>query len=386
MITGTFALSSTLCTSECPPRGIRQSTYCVSCITSVAVVVRSVFDEDHARLRADRSWPSASRNTFAIAMFDWSALDEPRSNAALPDLMHSAGGVARDVGPVLVDDRHDAERHAHPRDLEPVRTLPAVEHFADRIGQRRDGPQPGCHRLEPGIGEPEPVEGDRVHARGAGRRRGRVVRRLDLGRPLEQQVGRGQQRRVLDRRRRRREDPARRLARRRPELLDRRGRSVRQRLSLDRPVKSARCPPVVSASPRRDRAQRRRADGYGRTTRSSAVDDLVRKSVGEIGGALPRDCSQLVRGVARDPLGEHAAVVADDLDRRIGVEAAVDVAHTRREQRAPAVDERSLRARRRRRPGRRRPARTRSRACAPTTVARAARTTCRPAAPRSRRR
>ena len=78
-------------------------------------------------------------------------------------LQADAGGVARDVRPVLVDDRDDAERHAHPLDLEAVRPLPAVEHLAHRIGQTSDVAQPVRHRLEAGIGETQAVEWPRFH-------------------------------------------------------------------------------------------------------------------------------------------------------------------------------------------------------------------------------
>ena len=61
-------------------------------------------------------------------------------------------GVDRHVRPRLVDDGDDAERHAHLAHVEPVGEPAAVEHLADRVGQR----------------------GDRAHAVGDRRRRARA--------------------------------------------------------------------------------------------------------------------------------------------------------------------------------------------------------------------
>ena len=47
MMTGTVALSRMLWISAGPPRGIRQSTTSVSCMTSTAASWRDVVDEEH---------------------------------------------------------------------------------------------------------------------------------------------------------------------------------------------------------------------------------------------------------------------------------------------------------------------------------------------------
>ena len=74
-------------------------------------------------------------------------------------LQADPGGVAGDVGPVLVDDRHDAERHPHPLDLQSVGALPAVEHLADRVGKRGHLAQAVGHARDPGVGEPRRSSG-----------------------------------------------------------------------------------------------------------------------------------------------------------------------------------------------------------------------------------
>ena len=79
--------------------------------------------------------------------------------------------------------------HPRPADLQTVRAHPAVEHLADRVGEVGDRAQPVGHPREPGVGEPQPVEGG---ASAPPARPGAVgvVGRVDLGRPLAEQVGR----------------------------------------------------------------------------------------------------------------------------------------------------------------------------------------------------
>ena len=113
----------------------------------------------------------------------------PAQQRRVPRLDAQPGGVARDVGAVLVDDRHHPERHTRPHNLEPVRPAPAVEHFPDRIRERGDGAQPLRHRFQPGVGQAQPVERAVLHsARPRGLEVG-VVGGPDLARALGQQVG-----------------------------------------------------------------------------------------------------------------------------------------------------------------------------------------------------
>ena len=127
-----------------------------------------------------------SRSAAAMAMLERIAPDDPRRNAALPGLEAQAEGVARDVGAVLVDDRHDAERHPHPVDPQAVRAHPAVGDLAHRVGQPRD---------RRAARWPSPAAARRTGAGGrrrwAGARRPRRRRRRRRWRPGSPRGGRG---------------------------------------------------------------------------------------------------------------------------------------------------------------------------------------------------
>ncbi len=74
--------------SDGPPRGISTSTESRCCmkVTAAARLVSST------RIRESSGSPAsanAARSTRAMAMFELMAPDEPRRNAALPDLRHS---------------------------------------------------------------------------------------------------------------------------------------------------------------------------------------------------------------------------------------------------------------------------------------------------------
>ena len=104
-------------------------------------------------------------------------------------LQADAGGVARDVRPVLVDDRDDAERHTDPLDLEAVRPLPAVEHLAHGVGQPSDVAEPFGHSLEAGVGEAQAVERPRFHPGLGGLVEIDRIGGEDLTGAVEEQVG-----------------------------------------------------------------------------------------------------------------------------------------------------------------------------------------------------
>jgi hypothetical protein len=75
--------------SDGPPRGMRQSTLSRWRMNSTA----ASRDVSSTRTRASSGRPtlaSASRSTPAMATFERIAPDEPRRNAALPDLRHRA--------------------------------------------------------------------------------------------------------------------------------------------------------------------------------------------------------------------------------------------------------------------------------------------------------
>ena len=60
----------------------------------------------------------------------------------IPGLQRQCARIRRHVGAALVDDADHADRHAHPRNLEPVRSRPIRQHRADRIIERRNLFQP----------------------------------------------------------------------------------------------------------------------------------------------------------------------------------------------------------------------------------------------------
>ncbi len=66
-------------------------------------------------------------------------------------LQAQRGGVDRDVGARLVDDRDDAERHAHLAHVEAVGQAVAVDHLADgvRRARRSGGPRARSRRCAP---------------------------------------------------------------------------------------------------------------------------------------------------------------------------------------------------------------------------------------------
>ncbi len=93
-------------------------------------------------------------------------------------LQAKRGRVGRDVRPALVNDADHAERHAHARDLETVRTLPFGDGLPDGIVERRDRFEPGGRRFDPLVVERQPVDHRRRRAaRSWPRRRPRRWRR-----------------------------------------------------------------------------------------------------------------------------------------------------------------------------------------------------------------
>ncbi len=58
----------------------------------------------------------------------------PTQNDRVPGLQAQSGRIRSDVRARFVDHTHDAERHAHTRDLHPVGARPFRHHLADRIG------------------------------------------------------------------------------------------------------------------------------------------------------------------------------------------------------------------------------------------------------------
>ena len=72
-----------------------------------------------------------------MAMFERIAPGGAPEERGVAGLEAQAERIARDVGAVLVDDRHDAERHPDALHAQAVGAGPAVGDLADGIGQRR---------------------------------------------------------------------------------------------------------------------------------------------------------------------------------------------------------------------------------------------------------
>ena len=84
MMTGTVALSRMLWISAGPPRGMRQSTTPVSCMSSTAASWRTS-STSSTQSAGSPALAMPSRSTSAMATLERSAVAEPRSSAALPD-------------------------------------------------------------------------------------------------------------------------------------------------------------------------------------------------------------------------------------------------------------------------------------------------------------
>ena len=104
-----------------------------------------------------------------MARLECTLSEPPRRMAALPDFRHKRTGIAGHVGPALVDDADDAERHAHARDVEAVGPRPLRDDGADGIGQRGDFLDSACHRLDAISIEREAIEHGAGQALGARR-------------------------------------------------------------------------------------------------------------------------------------------------------------------------------------------------------------------------
>ena len=160
-------------------------------------LVADVVDEQHrvggqarpwrGRRAARRRWPGSS-----------GARWPSRAGGGVARLQADAGGVAGDVGPVLVDDRDDAERHPDAaRSRSPFGRRQPSSTSPIGSGSAATCAQAVGHAGDPGVGEAEPVERPGVHP---GRVRGldvEPVRRQQVGGALVEEVGRGQQRGVL---------------------------------------------------------------------------------------------------------------------------------------------------------------------------------------------
>ena len=229
-------------------------------------------------------------------------------------------GVRGDVRPVLVDDADDPEGHADPPDREPVRADPALDDLADGVGEGlrpREGPPPSAS-IRDGV-EAQPVDDGRSDAGGLGSPD--VVLRSRRG------SRRGRPRAPRPRARAPRSSAALdALASSRAAALARRPSASRGVLSAMPNATGRAGPRIPAASPGGPvgRARRGRRGARARARGPPASSPCARRST------RSRRC----RGQAGDPLREHRAVRADDLD---GVVAARTRPRRRRRRRAAAT-------------------------------------------------
>ena len=128
----------------------------------------------------------------ASTAFECAARRRAAQHDRVAGLQAQRGGVDRHVRPRLVDHRDHAERHAHLADVEPVGQPAAVDHLADRVGQRGDRAHaaPAIAAIRAG------VERQPVHQRA---REARLAPGLEVARVGLQDLRRARLERVGDR-------------------------------------------------------------------------------------------------------------------------------------------------------------------------------------------
>ena len=133
------------------------------------------------------------------------ALGAAAQDRGVAGLEAERGGVGGHVGPALVDDADDAERHAHALDRHAVRPRPALGDLADRIGEVADHLDAVGHGGDALVVEREPVEEGGVGAVALGLGHVLGIGGEDLGLACADGLGDGGERLVLLRRRRQRQ-------------------------------------------------------------------------------------------------------------------------------------------------------------------------------------
>ena len=197
-MTGTVDSSTTLRIRPAPPRGISTSTRPRARISALT----------ESWLSPGTSWTTSAGSP---AVTDGLAEDVddggvagarargPAQQDGVARLEADPGRVGGDVGPGLVDHPDDAEGHPQLAQLEPVGQRRPPDHLADRVGQPGDLAQPGGHRLEPVVGEAQPVDDVGGRARLLGATDVLGVGGQDRRRLRQQRVGHGVQGGVLRR-------------------------------------------------------------------------------------------------------------------------------------------------------------------------------------------
>ena len=136
-MTGTVATAWSASFRLSPPRGMIRST-----VSRLGGQLRELL-APAPRDEADAALRQARRSTASAAIRASAAFECDRRGGAAQDdrvarLQAQRGGVDRHVRARLVDDGDDAERHAHLAHVEAVGQAVAVDHLADRVGERGD--------------------------------------------------------------------------------------------------------------------------------------------------------------------------------------------------------------------------------------------------------
>ena len=106
-------------------------------------------------------------------------------------------GIGGHVRPAFIDDADDAERRAHPLDMQPVRPVPFGNHVADRILESGDGADALGHVGDALFGKRQPVDEGGQHVAAFGRLEIGRIGGEDLGGGGEDGIGHRIQRPVL---------------------------------------------------------------------------------------------------------------------------------------------------------------------------------------------
>ena len=147
--TGTRASAATRATSDLPPRGMIRSMAPPSPASIAPTASRSAVgdDLDAALGQARFSQPGGDR--FADGEAGGERVGAAPEDQGVAGAQADRGGVGGDVGPALEDHADDADRGAHPGDVEAVGARPARHLLADGIGQSGDLLHRRRDRLQP---------------------------------------------------------------------------------------------------------------------------------------------------------------------------------------------------------------------------------------------
>ena len=127
---------------DAPPRGMRQSMTPSSRMNSHRRLAAGILDE-HDDVFGQARFPGRLAQAGHDGHVGPQGRGRTPQDGGVPGLQAQTGGIAGDVGPVLVDDPDDAERHPDPLDPQAVRADRPLDHLTDRD---RAGRPPGAGR------------------------------------------------------------------------------------------------------------------------------------------------------------------------------------------------------------------------------------------------